>query len=64
MGRVEGEARHGLWLRFAQQDAPHFALVRGVQRVDVSMDHAVAINLLFDPDHGLDERILSEQFGY
>ena len=38
--------------------------VRGVQRVDVSMDHAVAINLLFDPDHSLDERILSEQFGY
>jgi NAD+ kinase len=38
--------------------------VRGVQRVDVSMDHAVAINLLFDPDHSLDERILREQFGY
>lgn len=38
--------------------------VRGVQRVDVSMDHAIAINLLFDPDHGLDERILREQFGY
>ncbi len=38
--------------------------VRGVQRVDVRMDHAVAINLLFDPDHSLDERILREQFGY
>ena len=38
--------------------------VRGVQRVDVSMDHAVAINLMFDPDHSLDERILREQFGY
>jgi NAD+ kinase len=38
--------------------------VRGVQRVDVRMDHAIAINLLFDPDHSLDERILREQFGY
>jgi len=38
--------------------------VRGVQRVDVSMDHAIDINLLFDPDHSLDERILREQFGY
>jgi len=38
--------------------------VRGVQRVDVSMDQAISINLLFDPDHSLDERILREQFGY
>jgi NAD+ kinase len=38
--------------------------VRSVQRVDVSMDHNVAINLMFDPDHSLDERILREQFGY
>jgi NAD+ kinase len=38
--------------------------VRGVQRVDVSMDRTIDINLLFDPDHSLDERILREQFGY
>jgi NAD+ kinase len=38
--------------------------VRSVQRVHVRMDHSVAINLLFDPDHSLDERILREQFGY
>jgi NAD+ kinase len=37
--------------------------VRSVRRVDVTMDHAVAINLLFDPGHNLDERILREQFG-
>ncbi len=38
--------------------------VRDVQRVDVSMDRRIAINLLFDADHSLDERILREQFGY
>jgi NAD+ kinase len=38
--------------------------VRSVHRVEISMDRDVAINLLFDPDHSLDERILGEQFGY
>ncbi|MBV9346376.1 MAG: NAD kinase [Pseudolabrys sp.] len=38
--------------------------VRSVAAVDVSMDHDVAINLLFDPGHNLDERILREQFGF
>ncbi|MGE0565706.1 MAG: NAD kinase [Pseudolabrys sp.] len=38
--------------------------VRSVRSVDIGMDHAVAINLLFDPDHSLDERILGEQFGF
>ena len=38
--------------------------VRSVQSVDVSMDHSISINLLFDPGHSLDERILGEQFGY
>jgi NAD+ kinase len=33
-------------------------------RVDIFMDHAVAMHMLFDPGHSLDERILSEQFGY
>jgi NAD+ kinase len=37
--------------------------VRSVRRVDVTMDHAIAINLLFDPGHNLDDRILREQFG-
>jgi hypothetical protein len=27
------------------------------------MDRSVNINLLFDPGHNLDERILREQFG-
>jgi NAD+ kinase len=38
--------------------------VRSVRAVDISMDHSIAINLLFDPGHNLDERILSEQFGF
>ncbi|HTV28494.1 MAG TPA: NAD(+) kinase, partial [Xanthobacteraceae bacterium] len=28
------------------------------------MDHGVSMHMLFDPGHSLDERILSEQFGY
>jgi NAD+ kinase len=38
--------------------------VRSVRSVDIFMDHAVAMHMLFDPGHSLDERILSEQFGY
>jgi NAD+ kinase len=37
--------------------------VRSVHSVDVGMDHAISINLLFDPGHNLDDRILREQFG-
>jgi NAD+ kinase len=38
--------------------------VRSVRSVDVSMDHNVSLNLLFNPGHNLDERILREQFGF
>jgi NAD+ kinase len=38
--------------------------VRAVQSVEIVMDHAIAIPMLFDPGHNLDERILREQFGY
>jgi NAD+ kinase len=38
--------------------------VRSVLVVDIHMDHATRMNVLFDPGHGLDERILREQFGY
>lgn len=38
--------------------------VRSVRSVDIEMDHATSINLLFDPGHNLDERILREQFGF
>jgi NAD+ kinase len=38
--------------------------VRDVVSVDVTMDQAIALNLLFDPGHNLDERILREQFGF
>ena len=37
--------------------------VRSVRTVEISMDHSVAMDLLFDPGHSLDERIISEQFG-
>jgi NAD+ kinase len=38
--------------------------VRGVRTVEIGMDHKIAIPMLFDPGHSLDERILREQFGY
>jgi NAD+ kinase len=38
--------------------------VRSVRNVDVHMDHDISINMLFDPGHNLDERILREQFGF
>ena len=38
--------------------------VRDVTRVDIRMDHGISLNLLFDPGHNLDERILREQFGF
>jgi NAD+ kinase len=37
--------------------------VSGVVRVDIRMDHATSLDMLFDPGHNLDERILREQFG-
>jgi NAD+ kinase len=38
--------------------------VRSVRSVDIEMDHGVSLDMLFDPGHNLDERILREQFGY
>ena len=38
--------------------------VRSVCSVDIHMDHSIAMQMLFDPGHSLDERILREQFGY
>ena len=40
------------------------AEVRSVRDVDIRMDHSVSMQMLFDPGHSLDERILSEQFGH
>jgi NAD+ kinase len=37
--------------------------VRSVCAVDIQMDDAIAMRMLFDPGHSLDERILREQFG-
>ena len=36
--------------------------VRNALRVDTFQDNATELNLLFDPDHSLEERILNEQF--
>jgi NAD+ kinase len=38
--------------------------VRSVLSVDIRMDHGIAMHMLFDPGHSLDERIVREQFGY
>jgi NAD+ kinase len=37
---------------------------RGVVRVEVEQVSSIALFLLFDPGHNLDERVLSEQFRY
>jgi NAD+ kinase len=38
--------------------------VRNVREVDIHMDHDIQTHILFDPGHGLDERIVREQFRY
>src|ERR1700759_477520 len=38
--------------------------VRDVRRVEVLSDRTIAMRMLFDPGHSLEERILSEQFGH
>ncbi len=38
--------------------------VRDVVDVQVEQDNQTSIPILFDPDHGFDERILAEQFGH
>jgi NAD+ kinase len=38
--------------------------VRSVCAVEIQMDHGISMQMLFDPGHNLDERILREQFGY
>jgi NAD+ kinase len=37
---------------------------RNVRRVEVISDKTISMRMLFDPGHSLEERILSEQFGY
>src|SRR3546814_20213364 len=39
-----------------------FTEVRDVARVTVREDPSVDLNLLFDPEHNLEERIVKEQF--
>ena len=41
--------------------ADHFEY-RDVARVKISTDHSVGIELLHDPGHSMEERILREQF--
>jgi NAD+ kinase len=37
---------------------------RDIRRVEVLSDKTISMRMLFDPGHSLEERILSEQFGY
>ena len=37
--------------------------VRAVREVEIGMDYTISMQMLFDPGHSLDERILREQFG-
>jgi NAD+ kinase len=37
---------------------------RDVRRVEIALDRKTALTMLHDPGHGLDERILAEQFGW
>ena len=43
--------------------ADHFE-VRDIIAVSARLDATSSIDMLFDPDHGLEERILREQFVY
>ncbi|MFP6757260.1 MAG: NAD kinase [Alphaproteobacteria bacterium] len=36
--------------------------VRNVSRVEISQDNETSLTLMFDPEHNLEERIISEQF--
>ena len=36
--------------------------VRGAYKVHVELDPAISHTLLFDPGHGLEERLIREQF--
>jgi NAD+ kinase len=36
---------------------------RSVETIDIEIDHGTDLVMLHDPDHGLEERILREQFG-
>ena len=36
--------------------------VRNVTRVEVSQNKDTSLTLMFDPEHNLEERIISEQF--
>ena len=39
------------------------AEVRSVREVEIGMNYTISMQMLFDPGHSLDERILREQFG-
>ena len=39
-----------------------FTEVRDVRRVEIREKNGAALKLLFDPEHNLEERILTEQF--
>ena len=36
--------------------------VRDIKSVIITEDRSIDLNILYDPDHNLDERVLKEQF--
>ncbi len=61
---------HDAQVRFEILNAPHRPVsatadsteVRDVRQVDIRQSRDIAVTILFDPDHNLEERILKEQF--
>lgn len=39
-----------------------FTEIRNVARVEITQDRTTSLNLLFDPEHNLEDRIIAEQF--
>ena len=39
-----------------------FVEIRSIKKVTISQDQTISLNLMYDPEHNLEERILNEQF--
>ena len=54
----------GRYLRQFWQPVYHSVDLATGRAVTIRIDHSVSMQILVDPGHSLDERILSEQFGH
>ena len=41
-----------------------FTEIRDVESVSIDVEHSIRLSLMFDPEHNLEERIITEQFVY